>query len=298
MMKTYSSASLARMLDVNESTVKRWADSGYIECIKTKGGHRRFSTSAVMKFVHENKHALSELGDAIVMNPDLRAHVAAGNIDRLAPRLKLAALAGNEMEALSILRTAMAAKPDLLALFEGVVFPPLREIGTEWETGEISVDVEHLASQTIRNALTRLQSEIHYEPVHGLTAVCCCHEKELHDIALLCTSMYLASRGWKILYLGQMTPTQSLLNVIRRQKPNLVVLCAVVVNNPGQLVRDVNKLISPLIQKVVGKLVVGGPNLTLIFKNKLKADFVVESILDLQRIGDPAMFTQKKVTRR
>ncbi len=297
-MKTYSSAGLARMLDVNESTVKRWADSGYIECVKTKGGHRRFSTSAVMKFVHENKHALSELGDTIVMNPDLRAHVAAGNIDRLAPRLKVAALAGHEMEALSILRTAMAAKPDLLALFETVVFPPLREIGTEWETGKISVDIEHLASQTIRNALTRLQSEIHYEPFHGLTAVCCCYEEELHDIALLCASMYLASRGWKILYLGQMTPTQSLLNVIRRQKPNLVVLCAVVVNNPGRVVRDVNKLIHPLMQKVGGNLVIGGPNLVSIFKNRLKADFVVESILDLQRIADPAMFTQKKVNRR
>ena len=38
----FNSDELANILGVNVSTVKRWADSGKIDCVKTKGGHRKF----------------------------------------------------------------------------------------------------------------------------------------------------------------------------------------------------------------------------------------------------------------
>jgi excisionase family DNA binding protein len=298
MKNTYSSASLARMLSVNESTVKRWADSGYIECMKTKGGHRHFSTASVMKFVHENKLVLPELAGGMIENSDIRAHVSVGHIEKLVPELKSAAHRGNEDDVLKVLRTAMAAKPDLLALFEKVVFPPLQEFGEEWSAGKISVDMEHLASQTLRNALTRLQSEIHHDPANGLIALCGCYEGELHDIALLCTSIYLSSRGWKTLFLGQMTPTSSLLKAIRKQRPNLVVLSAVTVKNPNRFLHDVNDVIYPAIHRVGGKFVVGGPNIASRFEKKVKADFLISSITDFERIADRATFVAQKKKAR
>jgi excisionase family DNA binding protein len=32
-----------RLLGVNESTLRRWADAGYVRCFRTLGGHRRFA---------------------------------------------------------------------------------------------------------------------------------------------------------------------------------------------------------------------------------------------------------------
>jgi excisionase family DNA binding protein len=47
----YSSKDLARMFSVNESTIKRWADSGKLQCFKTVGHHRRFRFEMVSDFV-------------------------------------------------------------------------------------------------------------------------------------------------------------------------------------------------------------------------------------------------------
>jgi excisionase family DNA binding protein len=49
--KFYSTADIARLLSVDPSTVKRWADSGRLQCYKTVGGHRRFSLSQVKEFI-------------------------------------------------------------------------------------------------------------------------------------------------------------------------------------------------------------------------------------------------------
>jgi excisionase family DNA binding protein len=48
---TYSSKDLARMFSVNESTIKRWADSGKLRCFRTVGRHRRFPIEVVSEFV-------------------------------------------------------------------------------------------------------------------------------------------------------------------------------------------------------------------------------------------------------
>jgi excisionase family DNA binding protein len=47
----YSSKDLARIFSVNESTIKRWADSGKLSCFRTVGNHRRFPLDMVMEFV-------------------------------------------------------------------------------------------------------------------------------------------------------------------------------------------------------------------------------------------------------
>ncbi len=52
-LKFYSTADIARMLGVDASTVKRWTDSGKLQCFRTIGGHRRFSLIQVKEFIAE-----------------------------------------------------------------------------------------------------------------------------------------------------------------------------------------------------------------------------------------------------
>lgn len=49
----YSSKDLARMFAVNESTIKRWADSGKLRCFRTVGRHRRFPFDGITEFVEK-----------------------------------------------------------------------------------------------------------------------------------------------------------------------------------------------------------------------------------------------------
>ncbi len=182
------------------------------------------------------------------------------------------------------------ANPDLLSLYSDVLFPPLKQIGEEWADGQITIDVEHLATQTIREALMRLQSDLHYKDVNGLTAVCACYEDELHEIPLYCVSSYLTVEGWTVYHLGADTPAHGLVSAIERRKPNLVVLSAVMIEQEQKFLRDVSETILPAVRRNNGKLAVGGPRLEKRFGKKLKADFVSESISDYRNIGDPKNF--------
>jgi excisionase family DNA binding protein len=282
MKRYYSSRELAEYLAVNESTVKRWSDGGAIECIRTRGGHRRFPLQSVLRFVQENKMEVPDLAAQVFAQQEVRTNLVAGNTDVLAPKLRSAALVGGLADALSILRAAMVSKPDVLALYEDVVFPVLRQIGNDWAAGAISIDQEHLATQTIKDAIVRLQSSLHQEPSTGGSALLACYEGETHDIVLQCIASYLAVKGWRIVNLGQNTPTRSLVEAIRRHKPSLVVVSALIVIHDRKFLRDLNQVVLRAAHRSGAKLVVGGTELRSKFGNRLKADLVSESMRDIE----------------
>jgi excisionase family DNA binding protein len=47
----YSTKEVAELLQVDESTLRRWADSGKLKCFKTPGGHRRFTAKHISEFL-------------------------------------------------------------------------------------------------------------------------------------------------------------------------------------------------------------------------------------------------------
>jgi excisionase family DNA binding protein len=46
-----STADIARLMSIDVSTVKRWADSGKLQCYKTVGGHRRFRSDQAQALI-------------------------------------------------------------------------------------------------------------------------------------------------------------------------------------------------------------------------------------------------------
>jgi len=47
----FSTADIARLLSIDVSTVKRWTDSGKLQCYRTLGGHRRFRFDQVQALI-------------------------------------------------------------------------------------------------------------------------------------------------------------------------------------------------------------------------------------------------------
>lgn len=286
MKSIYSTAELAEMFDVNESTVKRWSDQGHIECMKTQGGHRRFPIRSVLKFVHQNKISVPHLDPQLLKDENLRANVINGNVSVLVPQIRKAMLAGDADEVVRILRIGIAAKPDLLHLYHHLLFPPLVEIGDGWEKGEITVDVEHLASHAVHDALQRLQAELFQKPYNGKTALLACYEDDQHELPTRCINQYLTTQGWRTLFLGARTPTRSLVFSINRNKPDLVVLSSLVVDDDSKFVSDINEEIVPAVRSIGAKLAVGGASMVERFGNVLRSDVVSDAILDFEQIAD------------
>ena len=53
-----SSKQVAGILGVNESSVKRWADSGMLNCYRTPGGHRKFRREDILSFSRKYEYEL------------------------------------------------------------------------------------------------------------------------------------------------------------------------------------------------------------------------------------------------
>ncbi len=281
MKNIYSTRELADMLSVNESTVKRWADSGFIECTRTRGGHRKFPVRSVLKFVHENRMNVPGLSLDEFDKKDVQANLSAGFVDVLVPPLKKAALQGESLEVLRLMRAGFVSHPDIITLYTQLLFPALVEIGNDWESGRIGVDGEHLATQAIKSALFRFQAGIHLKTPNGLSAVVACFQDEVHDIAITCIASFLASEGWRVYHLGQDIPTSDLALFVKAKKPQLVAINADIVEDERRFVYHVNNTIVPPAKKVGAITIAGGSQIPSRFKGRLKCDLLSDNIADI-----------------
>lgn len=125
---------------------------------------------------------------------------------------------------------AQEALDDLFAAFtvetvlRVVLLPYLAELGNRWSTGEATVAQEHFASNLIRGRLLGIGRG--WDGGDGPRAVLACAPGELHDLGLIAFGLTLNRKGWRITYLGPDTPADSLIDAVRRLKPDLVVVTA------------------------------------------------------------------------
>jgi methanogenic corrinoid protein MtbC1 len=290
---TFSTAELAKLFKINESTVKRWSDSGDLKCEKTRGGHRRYTVGSVMTFIQQNKLSTPLLFADSIDNEDLRVHIIAGNIHKLVPILKKEMLTGNVRGALDIVRIAFAAKPSFIGLCSNLLFSALHEIGEEWQANKISVDQEHLSTNTIKEALTLFQNDMYHKTPNGLTALCASSEGDYHDFALRCIGYYLETEGWRVIFLGQSTPADSIVYAITTNKPNLVVISVTAISNTFQFLKEMNTKISPAVHIAGAQLAIGGENIKAQFINTIKADHLCDTIEDFERIVQNENYSQQ-----
>jgi DNA-binding transcriptional MerR regulator/methylmalonyl-CoA mutase cobalamin-binding subunit len=108
------------------------------------------------------------------------------------------------------------------AVLSGVVLPLLRELGTGWERGEISVAQEHFASNLLRGRLLGLARG--WDRGAGPRAVLACPPGERHDLGLVIFGLALRELGWRITFLGADTPADTIVESVQRLEPAALVL--------------------------------------------------------------------------
>ena len=113
------------------------------------------------------------------------------------------------------------------------MLPYLHELGERWASGEASVGQEHFASQLIRGRLLGLARG--WDRGAGPRALLACAPGEQHDLGLIAFGVALRARGWRITYLGQDTPLETLAESARSLSPLAIVISSV---SPDRLSRS------------------------------------------------------------
>lgn len=224
-----STIEVGEIAGVGPTAVKRWADQGLLPCVRTAGGHRRFRREEVELFLHRQQGPTSAMADLLLRSEGLGVEARL-----LADRSRLGSW--------------------LLVAEE--LGPVLAEIGSRWERGLISVVEEHLASERLARALSRLAEGVPL-PQSAPRALLACAEQDDHGLGLALAEIVLREAGWRTLWAGRRTPSADVATLARSGAVALVALSASVAADAAGLARDAS-LVGQACREAGVALAVGG----------------------------------------
>lgn len=255
-----STADVARLFNVTETTVKRWANEGTLKCMKTPGGHRKFEMKHVVEFAQtlefEPAGALT-LTSEDALAQKIQIAILSRDFAALKDAFLEKSLSPNKRDLFVYFSYLYQHKIHLWEIFDLIVGPGMREIGDRWAQGVISIEQEHRASYETLDALAKLQTQIHTRPEKGLRVILACPGEEQHEIGLKCAAYIFEAEGWLGHYLGARTPYSSLLNVVDELRPAALCLSVTIYpETPGEIA-ELQDTILKIQQKGVPVLIGG-----------------------------------------
>jgi DNA-binding transcriptional MerR regulator len=222
---------LSRRTGVSAELLRAWERRyGLLHPTRTGGGFRLYSPADERRVSLMRSHLQQGISAAEAARLTL-TEAAGGTRDedepvlrRRAQELRQALDDFDESSAHSALDSVLAEFSTETVLTD-LVLPYLHELGERWANGEASVGQEHFASQLIRGRLLGLARS--WDRGAGPRALLACAPGEQHDLGLIAFGVALRARGWRITYLGQDTPLETLAESARSLGPLAIVIASV-----------------------------------------------------------------------
>jgi DNA-binding transcriptional MerR regulator len=108
--------------------------------------------------------------------------------------------------------------------FTEVLFPFLQKVGLMWHTGSLDLFTEHFISSLIRHRIISAADTLPPSGRPGGKMVLMfLPEGEYHELGLLFYSYIIRKKGHRVLYLGQSTPYDSVIQAAAVWNPDIVV---------------------------------------------------------------------------
>lgn len=237
----FTSQQAASILGVNVSTVKRWTDEGKLQCIASAGGHRRFLLRHLSEFLQAHSTKTSKI-NVFPIDSELDLQIAHRILKRdyefLIDHVLTQAFQSRRDLIQHVLNGLFLAQVQLHEIYDHLITPVFRHIGTQWAEGAISVSEEHLASQSVKDAVIRLQGILRSPSEKQGTVLCLNLSGELHDIALKMVDHILEARGFQVVYTGQITPIVDVDQVFEHFRPQRLYISSTVVTDQSQAELD------------------------------------------------------------
>ncbi|MBM9535859.1 cobalamin B12-binding domain-containing protein [Desulfobulbus alkaliphilus] len=106
-----------------------------------------------------------------------------------------------------------------------VMLPAMAEVGQGWQSNELEIFQEHLATEAIRGllaGLTAMRPENRQE--RNAVALVSCGPGDAHELIPLALASYLTFRGWSVKNLGVGLPANQIARAVAAFEPNALFL--------------------------------------------------------------------------
>ncbi len=172
---------------------------------------------------------------------------------------------GSGLRALCVSQVALAAGLDVRDLYINVFQPAMHEIGHLWETKEITVAQEHVATSITK----RVMAQIHALTMMRLTplrmfmsalkrtVVTACVGDEMHELGIQMVADLFEMEGWCVYHLGAQVPALDVTDIVNMHRVDVLAL-SVTLNTHMPHVCDAIQMVrrSPAGSKI--NIMVGG----------------------------------------
>lgn len=236
---------VAKLLGVGTTSVKRWADSGLLSCVKTPGGHRRFPRAAVDAFMADSLHSGGDDGAPRVDRADAW-------VGRLINGITPDGVA-RELQSELRERGSWSELADSMQ-------PIIEELGHAWARGDITVIQEHIASERLARGLVRCSEGIELPP-RAPTCMLMTAENEEHTLGLSLLELCLRDAGWSAIWSGRKTPVHVACDFIASNPVDMVAVSASQHARDTASLADQAERLAQACQKRDVPLVLGGAGL-------------------------------------
>lgn len=109
-------------------------------------------------------------------------------------------------------------------LYMGLIQPSMYEIGRMWEQDEVSTAEEHLATSMVARILASTYGRLSIPSPDKGKAVVSCAPNEFHELGGRILADMLELDGWGVIFLGANTPSDKLIELLKKNKPYFLAL--------------------------------------------------------------------------
>ena len=279
-----SSEEVSNILGVNVSTIKRWTDAGKLDCVITAGGHRKFLMRHVSAFLNDNSKYRSKLNILPYDSSEerqLNQLILTGQISQLRDIFLEKALAGNRELCSQIMTGLYLSGTNLYKIYDDLVSPVFRHIGSEWHAGRMPIYKEHIATNTLQTCIHGLYSIINKPSKKEGLSICIGIRGDMHDIPLMIIEQILLTKGYDVINTGINTPLDKIESLFDISHPNRIYISCTWIENESHVIEDLNKIFE-INQKINAQIFLCGP---LFNKLKLSKDYNYNFIKSFKQLS-------------
>ena len=292
-MKYITSNDVAKILGINISTLKRWTENGTIDCIKTKGGHRKFTIQHIRKYYKNNKQAKKSIQFGLnnSNHKKIYEYINQFQFSKLTQILADASLESDDLTINTIVNGCYMKGIEIEIIFDEIIDPGSMIVENALQKNYIS----HLESFISRKIITRVVEGLNLSKpngsFNGKTALCINFENNLPDLGVVMSEVILRHCGYNVLNTGSHAKLGDLVDILNKKSINLILfyLCdmqccmATVAKNLKKTENQVIE-ITELANKLKVKVLFGGSGLQFIGKGAEKVNFTFTQYSELKKI--------------
>jgi len=292
-MRYLSSNDVAEILGINISTLKRWTDSGVIECAKTVGGHRKFTMQHIRDY-YKNQGVAgknNDLGLEHIQHKKIYDLINKKNFSELARILADASLESDDLSVSTIINGAYMKGIKVEFICDEIIEPASTIVENALRQGYLS----HVETFISRKLITRVVEGLNQNKpngsFNGKTALCVNFEDNLPDLGVVMSEIVLRHNGYNVLNAGSHADLGNLQAVVEKKKVDLILFflcdmqcCMATVKENLEKTEAQTKEITQLAEKEGVKVLFGGTGLQFLPSIIITTDATFIKYSDLKQI--------------